>query len=266
MAQSDDKTPHVDPDETRAPALADVGSNIGDYKLLQKLGEGGFGIVYLAEQIRPVKRRVALKVIKPGMDSHAVIARFEAERQALALMNHPHIAGVLDGGTTPGGRLYFVMELVKGVPITSYCDEQKLSLRDRLKHFVNVCEAVQHAHQKGIIHRDIKPSNVMMTLQDGRPITKVIDFGLAKAMQGELTDTTLVTAHGQLIGTPQYMSPEQANIGGLDIDTRTRCLFLERVVVRTPGRYDTVGFRKASQRRSRRNPEADPGDRSPDAK
>ncbi len=201
--------------------LPKVNSNIGSYHLLQNIGEGGFGVVYMAQQVQPIKRRVALKVIKPGMDSHAVVARFEAERQALAMMDHPHIAKVLDGGTTNEGRPYFVMELVKGVRITKYCDDNKLGISERLRLFINVCEAVQHAHHKGIIHRDLKPSNVMVTLHDGKPVVKVIDFGVAKAMHSELTEKTLFTAYGQMIGTPQYMSPEQAEMSGLDPPCRT---------------------------------------------
>jgi tetratricopeptide (TPR) repeat protein/tRNA A-37 threonylcarbamoyl transferase component Bud32 len=195
---------------------------IGRYKLLQKLGEGGCGIVYMAEQQEPVKRRVALKIIKLGMDTRQVIARFEAERQALALMDHPNIAKVLDGGATESGRPYFVMELVKGVPITRYCDENRLDTGKRLDLFIQVCQAVQHAHQKGIIHRDIKPSNILVADHDGVPVPKVIDFGIAKATTGQtLTDKTLFTAFEQFIGTPAYMSPEQAKLSGLDIDTRS---------------------------------------------
>lgn len=194
---------------------------IGRYKLLQKIGEGGCGIVYLAEQQEPVVRRVAIKVIKLGMDTREVIARFEAERQALALMDHPNIARVLDAGATDSGRPFFVMELVRGVPITHYCDEQNLTTAARLELFTPVCHAVQHAHQKGIIHRDLKPSNILVTLHDGRPVPKVIDFGIAKATQGKLTDATLFTAFEQFIGTPAYMSPEQAELSGLDIDTRS---------------------------------------------
>ena len=198
------------------------GSNvIGRYKLLQKIGEGGFGVVYMADQETPVKRRVALKVIKAGMDTEQVIARFEAERQALAMMDHPNIARVLDAGATGAGRPYFVMELVKGVPITEYCDQAKLNTAQRLALFIDVCGAVQHAHQKGVIHRDIKPSNVMVTLRDDKPIVKVIDFGIAKATEQKLTEKTLFTAYGQMIGTPAYMSPEQAAMNELDIDTRT---------------------------------------------
>lgn len=204
-----------------APVSESVGSAIGPYKLLQLIGEGGMGTVYLAEQDQPVRRRVALKVIKPGMDSAQVIARFEAERQALALMEHQNIARVLDGGTTAMGRPYFVMELVNGLPITEYCDTNCLTPRARLELFVPVCHAIQHAHQKGIIHRDIKPSNVMVTLYDGKPVPKVIDFGVAKAIDQRLTARTMFTAFGQIVGTWEYMSPEQAALSGLDVDTRS---------------------------------------------
>jgi len=196
------------------------GSRIGPYRLLQVIGEGGFGTVFMAEQQEPVSRRVALKIIKLGMDTRQVIARFEAERQALALMDHPHIARVLDAGATETGRPYFVMELVKGDPITLFCDRANLPVRARLELFAQVCHAVQHAHQKGIIHRDIKPGNILVTVQDGAPFARVIDFGIAKATGSKLTEKTLFTEHRQLIGTPEYMSPEQAH-GGLDIDTRT---------------------------------------------
>ncbi len=196
------------------------GTVIGPYKLLEEIGQGGFGVVFMAEQTQPVRRTVALKVLKPGMDTSQVVARFEAERQALALMDHPNIAKVLDAGTTETGRPYFVMELVKGVPITKFCDEHQLSPRERLALFVPVCEAVQHAHQKGIIHRDIKPSNVLVAAYDGRPIPKVIDFGVAKALGQRLTERTLVTNFGGIIGTLEYMSPEQAEFNALDIDTR----------------------------------------------
>jgi serine/threonine protein kinase len=197
------------------------GTRIGPYKLLQLVGEGGMGAVYMAEQETPVRRRVALKIIKPGMDTGQVIARFEAERQALALMDHQHIAKVLDAGATNTGRPYFVMELVKGVPITEYCDRNHLTPRERLELFVPVCQAIQHAHQKGIIHRDIKPSNVLVTLYDGQPAAKVIDFGVAKATDQRLTERTMFTQYGQIIGTLEYMSPEQAEMGALDIDTRS---------------------------------------------
>jgi serine/threonine protein kinase len=203
------------------PVSEQPGTVIGPYKLMEQIGEGGFGLVFVAEQQQPIRRKVALKVIKPGMDSRQVIARFEAERQALALMDHPHIAKVLDGGTTASGRPYFVMELVKGVPITQFCDENRLTTRERLGLFVSVCQAVQHAHTKGIIHRDLKPSNVLVTSHDGTPVVKVIDFGVAKAIGQQLTDKTIYTRFTQLLGTPLYMSPEQAGQSGLDIDTRT---------------------------------------------
>src|SRR5438105_3719149 len=188
---------------------------------MEQIGEGGFGRVFVAEQQEPVKRKVALKVIKPGMDSKQVIARFEAERQALALMDHPNIAKVFDAGATDSGRPYFVMELVRGIPITEYCDQNQLTPRERLELFVTVCQAVQHAHQKGVIHRDIKPSNVLVTSHDGKPVAKVIDFGVAKAINQQLTEHTIYTQFAQMIGTPLYMSPEQAEMSGLDIDTRS---------------------------------------------
>jgi serine/threonine protein kinase len=198
-----------------------AGDKIGRYKLLQQIGEGGCGVVYMAEQEEPVRRRVALKVIKLGMDTKQVVARFEAERQALALMDHPNIAKVLDAGSTETGRPFFVMELVRGVKITDFCDENKISTQERLQFFIEVCHAIQHAHQKGVIHRDIKPSNILVTVNDGVPVPKVIDFGIAKATQGRLTDKTLFTAFEQFIGTPAYMSPEQAVMTSVDIDTRT---------------------------------------------
>ncbi len=208
--------------ETIAPApLEHEGQMIGRYKLLQPIGEGGFGSVWMAEQREPVKRRVALKIIKLGMDTRQVIARFEAERQALAMMDHPNIAKVLDAGSTETGRPFFVMEYIKGVPILEYCDADKLDTKARLDLFMSVCHAIQHAHQKGIIHRDIKPGNVLVTMHDGVPVPKVIDFGIAKATGSELTTKTLFTEHRQMIGTPAYMSPEQAEMSGLDIDTRS---------------------------------------------
>jgi serine/threonine protein kinase/Flp pilus assembly protein TadD len=197
------------------------GTRIGPYKLLQELGEGGMGTVFMAEQQEPVRRMVAIKVIKPGMDSKEVLARFEAERQAIALMDHPNIAKVLDAGTTDSGRPYFVMELVKGVPVTKYCDEHELSPRERLELFVPICQAIQHAHQKGVIHRDIKPSNVLVATYDGKSVPKVIDFGVAKAMGKRLTDRTLFTAFGHVVGTLEYMSPEQAELDAVDVDTRS---------------------------------------------
>jgi len=215
------------------------GDVIAHYKIREKLGEGGCGVVYVAEQTEPVRRRVALKVIKLGMDTRSVIARFEAERQALAMMDHPNIARVLDAGATETGRPYFVMELVRGIKITDYCDQNQLNTTQRLALFVQVCHAVQHAHQKGIIHRDIKPSNILVTLHDGVPVPKVIDFGIAKATEGRLTDLTVYTELRQFIGTPAYMSPEQAEMSGLDIDTRSDIyslgvLLYELLTGRTP--------------------------------
>jgi len=204
-----------------AVAALSPGAMIGPYKLLQLLGEGGFGVVWLAEQQHPVVRKVALKIIKLGMDTRQVIVRFEAERQALAMMDHPNIARVLDAGATDTGRPYFVMELVRGISITKYCDEHILSTPQRLELFMSVCHAIQHAHQKGIIHRDLKPSNVLVAIADGWPVAKVIDFGIAKATHQRLTEHTMFTEHGMLIGTPEYMSPEQAEITALDIDTRS---------------------------------------------
>ena len=209
-------------DPSKAAVTEKPGDHIGRYKLLEKIGEGGYGIVYMAEQAEPIRRRVALKVVKLGMDTRQVIARFEAERQALALMDHLNIARVLDAGATDTGRPYFVMELVRGIRITDYCDQHHLSTRERLDLFIQVCHAVQHAHQKGVIHRDLKPSNVLVTELDGLPVPKVIDFGIAKATsQQVLTDKTLFTAFQQFIGTPAYMSPEQAGMSGADIDTRS---------------------------------------------
>jgi serine/threonine protein kinase len=236
------------------PPAEGPGTMIGPYKLLQEIGEGGMGTVYMAQQTEPVKRQVALKVIKPGMDSRQVVARFEAERQALALMDHPNIAQVFDGGaiSEPAGRgrPYFVMELVRGVPITDFCDENRLGVRERLELFVSVCQAVQHAHQKGVIHRDIKPSNVLVTWHDDKAVVKVIDFGIAKATGQQLTDKTLFTNFAQMIGTPLYMSPEQAQLSGLDVDTRSDIyslgvLLYELLTGTTPfdrERLRTVGF------------------------
>jgi serine/threonine protein kinase len=229
---------------TGASAAAQAGTateeRIGPYKLLQEIGRGGCGIVYMAEQEKPVRRRVALKLIKLGMDTQQVIARFEAERQALALMDHPNIAKVLDAGATGTGRPYFVMELVRGIKITEYCDQNRLPALERLKLFIQVCRAVQHAHQKGIIHRDLKPSNILVTLHDGVPVPKVIDFGIAKATTDQpLTDKTMFTRFEQFVGTPSYMSPEQAEMSGLDVDTRTDIyslgvLLYELLTGRTP--------------------------------
>jgi serine/threonine protein kinase len=202
------------------PLTEKPGDKIGRYKLLQQIGEGGCGVVYMAEQEEPVRRRVAFKVIKLGMDTKQVVARFEAEGQALAMMDHPNIAKVFDAGATTTGRPYFVMELVRGIKITEYCDQNNLPTEARLKLFTQVCHAIQHAHQKGIIHRDIKPSNILVTVNDGMPVPKVIDFGIAKAIEQRLTDKTVFTAFEQFIGTPAYMSPEQAEMTSLDIDTR----------------------------------------------
>ena len=216
------------PTQAHAPPQLDNASrykpgNIiaGRYKLLEAIGEGGMGTVWVAEQTSPIRRKVALKLVKPGMDSKQVLARFDAERQALALMDHPNIAKVFDGGVTDQGRPFFAMELVKGMPLTEYCDSMRLSLEERLKLLVPICQAVQHAHQKGIIHRDLKPSNVLICLYDGKPVPKVIDFGLAKAMHQPLTEQTIHTGFGLMIGTPLYMSPEQAEHNNLDVDTRT---------------------------------------------
>ena len=234
-------TPRQDPDP--AP------TRVGRYRVLEALGEGGFGVVYRAEQSEPVRRQVALKVIKPGMDSRAVVSRFEAERQALALMAHPCVAKVLDGGTTDEGRPYFAMDLVKGEPITEHCDRQKLGVRARIELFIRVCEAVQHAHHKGVVHRDLKPSNVLIEYEDGKPTPKVIDFGVAKALHQPLTEATIFTGQGQMIGTPEYMSPEQAEMSGTDIDTRSDVyslgvLLYELLTGSRP--FDSEQFRKAA--------------------
>jgi non-specific serine/threonine protein kinase/serine/threonine-protein kinase len=221
--RADDVLPNKAPGlpATTGAVVERPGAQIGPYRLLEQIGEGGFGVVFMAEQHQPVRRRVALKVIKPGMDTRQVIARFEQERQALALMDHPNIAKVIDAGTTASGRPYFVMELIRGVPITQYCDSHLLTPRQRLELFVPVCQAVQHAHQKGIIHRDLKPTNVLVTLHDGQPLVKVIDFGVAKATGQQLTEKTLFTNFAQMVGTPLYMSPEQAELTSQDIDTRS---------------------------------------------
>jgi serine/threonine protein kinase len=215
--------PILGPDVTLgdSPISEVPGTVIGRYKLLEKVGEGGMAVVYMAEQEEPIRRKIALKIIKLGMDTKQVIARFEAERQALAMMDHPNIAKVLDAGATETGRPYFVMELVTGVSITRYCDKNDLSTKERLALFIQVCDAVQHAHQKGIIHRDVKPSNVMVTHRDGTPVPKIIDFGIAKAIKQRLTEKTLFTHYAHIIGTPAYMSPEQAELSDLDIDTRS---------------------------------------------
>jgi serine/threonine protein kinase/Tfp pilus assembly protein PilF len=232
-----------------SPLSERLGMQIGPYKLLQQIGEGGMGVVYMAEQEQPLRRRVAIKIIKPGMDSRQVIARFEAERQALSLMDHPNIARVLDGGTTESGRPYFVMELVKGQPITHYCDEKHLTPRQRLELLLPVCQAIQHAHQKGIIHRDIKPSNILVAEYDEKPVPKVIDFGVAKAIGSPLTEKTMFTGFGQIVGTLEYMSPEQAKVNQLDIDTRSDIyslgvLLYELLAGSTP--FDTQRLRSAA--------------------
>ena len=207
---------------TAPPSIQEKpGTVIGNYKLLEQIGEGGMGLVFMAEQTKPLRRRVALKIIKPGLDTRAVIARFEAERQALALMDHANIARVFDAGATESGRPFFAMELVRGVPITEYCVDRELGLRDRLELFILVCDAVQHAHQKGVIHRDLKPTNILVAQSDTAAVPKVIDFGVAKATTQPLTDRTLFTAFSQIIGTPLYMSPEQADLGNQDVDTRS---------------------------------------------
>src|SRR3989441_2605695 len=220
----DPRSPELRPSEEQTASSSPPDrehERIGPYMILEKRGEGGMGIVYLADQIEPVRRRVALKVIKHGMDTKQVIARFEAERQALALMDHPAIARIYDAGTTPSGGPYFAMEYVQGVPITEHCDRQKLTNRERLGLFLQICEGVQHAHQKAVIHRDLKPSNVLVSVQDGRPAAKIIDFGVAKAMEQRLVERTLFTELGMMIGTPEYMSPEQADMTGQDVDTRS---------------------------------------------
>ncbi len=252
------------PDDNPAAATPEV--RIGPYRLLEKLGEGGMGTVWVAEQTEPVRRRVALKVIKAGMDSEQILQRFEAERQALALMDHRNIATVLDAGTSDAGLPYFVMELVKGVPITTYCDERKAPVRERLKLFGAVCHAIQHAHQKGIIHRDIKPANVLVSTQDGEPVPKVIDFGVAKALHQRLTDRPMYTEIGALVGTLEYMSPEQAELEHPGHRHAGRRLRAGRAALRAPRRARRRSTRSgcgaprcrrrsvSSARRTRRSP------------
>src|SRR5687767_3862956 len=240
---------------TQASEATHPVETIGPYRLLQCVGAGGMGEVWLAEQTSPVHRQVALKVIKAGMDTAQVVARFEAERQALALMDHPAIARVFDAGATPQGRPYFVMEYVRGESITGYVARHKLSIPDRINLFVQICEGVQHAHQKGIIHRDLKPSNILVTLQDGAPVPKVIDFGVAKAIRGRLSNAIITTDLEQMIGTPLYMSPEQAHMSGEDIDTRSDIyslgvLLFELLTGRTP--YDREDVAKAGYLELRR--------------
>ena len=218
---TDDELTGEAPTASMQKTVTGAGDTIGPYRLLQQIGEGGMGEVWLAEQSSPIKRRVAVKVIKRGMDTKDFVARFEAERQALAMMAHPTIAKVFDAGETADGRPFFVMEHIQGEAITAYCDTHRLSTRDRLELFTVVCAGVQHAHQKAIIHRDIKPSNVLVAIQDGKPVPKIIDFGVAKALAQPLTEKTMFTELGQMIGTPAYMSPEQAEMSGLNVDTRT---------------------------------------------
>ena len=217
----------------RGPLLELPGTQIGPYKLLEQIGEGGMGVVYVASQKEPIRRKVALKIIKPGMDTREVVARFEAERQALAMMDHPNIAKVFDAGATDAGRPYFAMELVKGTPITEYCDRQQLSTRERLELFVTLCHGVQHAHQKGVIHRDLKPSNLLVEVHDVRPVPKIIDFGIAKAVGQQLTEQSLHTAFDQMVGTPLYMSPEQAGQSCRGCRYAQRHLFAGRGALRT---------------------------------
>ena len=245
------------------PSVEQPGDKLNHYKLVQRIGEGGVGVVWMAQQEQPLRRLVALKILKLGMDTQAVVARFDIERQALALMDHPNIARVFDAGIAASGRPYFVMELVRGVPITKYCDEHQLTTPERLALFSNVCDAVQHAHQKGVIHRDLKPSNILVTENGGSAVPKVIDFGIAKATQGRLGEATVFTAFEQFIGTPVYMSPEQADMSSLDVDTRSDIyslgvLLFELLTGRTPFDAKTIlegGYRELSRRIREADPE-----------
>ena len=236
--------------QTLDTATAAAGDDdFGRYQILRPLGEGGMGTVYLAEQREPIRRRVALKVVKLGMDTSQVLARFDNERQALAMMDHPNIAQIFDAGATTKGRPYFVMEYIEGAPITQYCDRKRMTTRERLALFLAVCRAVQHAHQKGVIHRDLKPSNVLVMEQDGAPVPKVIDFGIAKATDKWAVENTLLTQFGQIVGTPEYASPEQADTMTGDIDESLRCIFARRALVRTADRSGAVRHGHAAQRR-----------------
>jgi tRNA A-37 threonylcarbamoyl transferase component Bud32 len=233
-----------DPTPTAGPREGSAGAVIGSYQLLQPIGQGGMGEVWLAEQQPLVRRRVATKLIRAGMDTREVVARFEAERQALALMDHPAIAKVFEAGTTPQGRPYFVMEYVVGMPITDYCDQHRLNTLERLELFIHVCEGVQHAHQKAIIHRDLKPTNILISEVDGKPTPKIIDFGVAKAIGQRLTTQSMLTSIGSIVGTPAYMSPEQTDVVGEDIDTRARRLLAGRRALRTAGGGAAARFQK----------------------
>ncbi len=246
--------------DTATAAAGD--DDFGRYRIVRPLGEGGMGTVYLAEQREPIRRRVALKVVKLGMDTAQVLARFDNERQALAMMDHPNIAQIFDAGATTRGRPYFVMEYIEGAPITQYCDRKRMTTRERLALFLAVCRAVQHAHQKGVIHRDLKPSNVLVTEQDGAPVPKVIDFGIAKATDKWAVEKTLLTQFGQIVGTPEYASPEQADTMTGDVDETLGCVFARRALVRAADRRRAVRHGHAAQRRSGGNAADHPRRRS----